>query len=246
MDRDRYLERIGVDGDRLTEDRFELLATLQRRHLRTVPFTNCFVLEGTGTTLRPDRAVPRIASGGGGLCYDLNGGFAWLLEEFGYDVALVSARPVRDDGSCGPEYDHLALTVDGHLVDVGFGEFARRPLPLDGEPRSDPSGTYRVVREEDHVVEKRTDDGWEATYRFDPTPREASEFEEMCRHHASSPDSPFTGDLLATIATETGRITLSDTSLTVREGETREKRDVADGDVADVLCERFGLEVEPN
>lgn len=38
----------------------------------------------------------------------------------------------RDDESLYPEYHHLALLVDEHLVVVGFGDFARNPLPLDG------------------------------------------------------------------------------------------------------------------
>lgn len=79
------------------------------------------------------------------------------------------------------------------------------------------------------------------TYRFDTTPREASEFAEMAAYHATSPDSPFAGDLLATLPTEDGRITLSGTSITDTDGGTRRKRDVPPDRVDDVLRNRFGL-----
>jgi N-hydroxyarylamine O-acetyltransferase len=45
-------------------------------------------------------------------------------------------------------------------------------------------------------------------YVFDPTPRQLSEFESMCRYHQTSPDSPFLRGRLWTIATERGRETL--------------------------------------
>ncbi|RQG91135.1 acetyltransferase [Natrarchaeobius halalkaliphilus] len=243
MDEKRYLGRIGVEIDRGPKTEFDRLVELQRRHLYTVPFTNWFVLENDGTTMQSSTVVPRIVSGGGGLCYDLNGSFAWLLERLGFDVTFVSARPVRDDGSYGPAYDHLALLVDDHVVDVGFGAFARQPLPLGGTQRTDVSGTYRVFFDDDgYVVQKRAERDWEESYRFDTQPRTAGEFEEMTVHHSTSPESPFTDELLVSIATENGRKTLSGTTLTVTNGDTRERRDVQPGTVTDVLTDEFGLE----
>lgn len=258
MDADQYLDRIGLRPDRRSRDGLEGLAELQRRHLRAVPFTNAFVDAGAGTSPDPETAVPRIISGGGGLCYDCNGAFAWLLAELGYDVRLVSARPRRDDGSYGPEYDHLALLVAEHLVDVGFGDFARQPLPLDGAHRTDVSGTYRVIEDgsdratddaddldDGHtmVAQRRADDGWEVMYRFDTLPRTGDEFAELADFHATSPDSPFAGDRLATIPTANGRISLSGTSLTVTEGGTKRKEAVPPERVDTVLRDRFGLVV---
>ena len=242
MDAPRYLARLGVSLDDQSQTNRHL-RYLQRRHLRTIPFTNHFVRNGDGTTLRAETAVPRISGGGGGLCYDLNGAFAWLLEELGYDVTFVSGRPMHDDGSYGPEYDHLALVVDDRLVDVGFGgEFARQPLPLDGAPRSDVSGMYRVFEDDDgHAAQKRTDDGWGDVYRFDPTPRAPNEFAEMMEYHATAADAPFTGDLLATRPTEDGRLTLSSDTLTRTNHGNQSKRDVSREQLNAVLREEFGL-----
>ena len=243
MNLSQYLDRIDCPVDQRSQEGLDLLTQLQYSHLATVPFTNLFVRNGDGTTLDPETIVPRIGAGGGGLCYDLNGAFAWLLETVGYDVSLVSARPMREDSSYGPEYDHLALLVEDHLVDVGFGDFARRPLPLDGNHHTDVSGTYRIFEDGDdgYAVQKHTDDSWEDTYRFSTTPRAPSEFAEMAEYHSTSTDSPFTGDLLVTLPTEDGRITLSDTTLTTTERGARRKRDVPPAQVESVLRDQFDL-----
>lgn len=223
----RYLQQIGSTLDTPPRADREFLVTLQQRHLYTVPFTNAFVRDGHGTSLYPEATVPRIAGGGGGLCYDLNGAFAWLLEKVGFDVVFCSARPLHDDGSYGPDFDHLALLVDDHLIDVGFGDFARQPIPIDGTTHTDISGTYRIAEiDDEYTVQTREDDGWQDKYRFDMTPRAPTEFDEMTEYHATSPDSPFTGDLLATLPTENGRITLSDTTITITEGDTRRKQTI--------------------
>lgn len=41
----------------------------------------------------------------GGFCYELNGLFAWLLQELGFQVTLLSARAAHKDGRYGPEFD---------------------------------------------------------------------------------------------------------------------------------------------
>ena len=60
--------------------------------------------------------------------------FAALLQALGFRVTLLSARVAREDGSYGPEFDHLTLLVDLEepwLADVGFGECFLEPLRLD-------------------------------------------------------------------------------------------------------------------
>lgn len=242
MESEHYLDRIGVDTDIRPSTTPDTLARLQRQHLLTVPFTNVHVRKGIGTTINPDTTVARIARGSGGLCYDLNGAFAWLLTELGSDVTHVSGRVSLDDGSLSPEYDHLALLVDDHVVDVGFGDFARQPLPLDGEPRTDVSGTYRIFKCDDgYAAQKRTDDDWMDVYRFTTTPRSPDEFAEMAEFHSTSPDSHFTGDLLATRATENGRLTLSGETLTITDHGTRRKQAISAERLPFVLRNRFRL-----
>jgi N-hydroxyarylamine O-acetyltransferase len=85
----------------------------------------------------------------GGFCYELNGAFSGLLRAIGFDVTLLSARVPREDGSDGPEFDHLTLKVDldePWLADVGFGDSFLEPLLLrPGAEQSQHGWTYRVV-----------------------------------------------------------------------------------------------------
>ncbi|MCL6626583.1 arylamine N-acetyltransferase [Alicyclobacillus shizuokensis] len=79
---------------------------------------------------------------------ELNGLLGWVLRSLGYSVSLLSGRVLRDDGTYGPEFDHTLLLVeldDEYIVDVGFGDSVRSPLPLSGEVVADVSGAYRVM-----------------------------------------------------------------------------------------------------
>ena len=69
----------------------------------------------------------------GGWCFELNGLFAWLLEQLGYRVTLLGSR-VDGERGAGWELAHLLLRVDldrPYLVDVGFGEGSLEPVPLE-------------------------------------------------------------------------------------------------------------------
>ncbi|HKY05589.1 MAG TPA: arylamine N-acetyltransferase, partial [Blastocatellia bacterium] len=122
------------------------------------------------------------------------------------------------EGVFGPEFDHLALQVsldERWLADVGFGDSFVEPLLLDkaGE-QVQPSGSYRIDRDGDALVlSEREPGGWKAQYRFTLQPRRLEDFSEMCRYHQTSPDSPFTRKPVCTLATEDGRVTLSERRL---------------------------------
>ena len=162
-----------------------------------------------------------------------------------------------------PYYDRQAVwlppaTREGwYLVDVGFGDFARGPLPLTGEPRTDVSGTYRVRALEDGRFESQylgprpgadepdvAPDEWVTRYRLTPDDRRGAEFEPACEWTQTSPDSAFTGRLICTLATPDGRVTLSENALTVTEGGEKAKEPVAPDERRAVLRDRFGLAVE--
>lgn len=152
-----YLERIGLALP-LPADA-ESLRRLQLAHMLHVPFENLDIALGRpirlGLTTLYDKIVTRRR---GGFCYELNGLFAWLLDDLGFDVTYLSAsdyRPppaesnVREtdpkdegEGSYGPDFDHLTLLVrcpaDASpdvrwLVDVGWGDSFRIPLRADAE-----------------------------------------------------------------------------------------------------------------
>lgn len=245
--RTAYLARIGVRPPSAPTQ--EALATLHRAHLMTVPFENLDIgvrpirldLDGLWAKIVADRR--------GGYCYELNGLFAALLRTLGYAVTLVSARVATADGGLTPEFDHLALVVDSpemaqaHLADVGFGEAFLDPLPLrDGFQRQE--GLKRVgLAEAEGVWTYREDrgEGWRRQYVFSMQPRSRAEFEPRHAWQQTAPESHFRQSTVVSLATPTGRVTVSENRLIVTESGHREERELAEGEVPNVLRERFGI-----
>jgi N-hydroxyarylamine O-acetyltransferase len=151
MDIEAYLTRIGLTKP--VAPTAAALRGLQERHLLTVPFENLSVHLPERIELNEDALVDKIVRRGrGGFCYELNGAFAALLRELGFEVSLLPARVYRRDGRLGAPFDHLALRVEldePWLADVGFGRLARHPLRMNAcEPQEDPESEFlfRPVR----------------------------------------------------------------------------------------------------
>ena len=150
------------------------LASLQRRHLLSIPFENLDIHWGQRITLDTRAFYDKIVAGGrGGFCYELNGLFNELLRQIGFETRLVSARVFRDDGSLGPEFDHAAIIVDldktDYLVDVGFGDFATEPLSVstNGVQNAGFDSFKIEIGEADAlIVSKRINDVWVRQYSF--------------------------------------------------------------------------------
>lgn len=245
--RTAYLERIGVRPPSAPTP--AALATLHQAHLMTVPFENLDI------GVRPIRldldAVfdKVVAEHRGGYCYELNGLFAALLRSVGYAVDLVSARVSLAAGGLTPDFDHLALLVtspglDGpHLADVGFGDAFLEPIPLrHGFARREGPKTVGLV-ERDGVWAYREDrgEGWTSQYAFTSVPRTLEDFAERNEWQQSSPQSHFTQQRVASLATTTGRVTLSDRRLITTAYGQRTEEELTEEQVARALDEIFGI-----
>jgi N-hydroxyarylamine O-acetyltransferase len=249
MEVETYLRRLGY-GERC-EPTLATLRSLHRAHLYAVPFENLDVHHSKqAISLDIETLFDKVVrQRRGGFCYELNGLFAALLEAVGFDVTLLSARVRCQDGGFGPEFDHLVLLVrleQPWLADVGFGESFREPLHLVAdEVQKQPYGTYRLRRDgDDWRYEVLTDDdSWRTEYYFSTIPRRLDEFAAMCHYHQTSPESPFTQKRLCTLATPTGRITLSDDRLIITEGSTVTERELTSAEFTATLDELFGIRV---
>jgi N-hydroxyarylamine O-acetyltransferase len=188
MDPTPYLARIHYTGP-LTPT-VDTLRELQRAHLFHVPFENLDIRLGRKILCDENASLAKIVQHRrGGFCYEMNGAFAALLREFGFKVTLLSACVPRDDGSAGPEFDHLALRVDLNepwLVDVGFGDSFLDPLRLNpNELQSQNGQTYRLIdRDQALYLERLEDDVWKPQYNFTLQPRALQDFAPMCHYHA--------------------------------------------------------------
>ena len=85
MDVEAYLERIGYCGGR--EPTAANLAALVKAHRFAVPYETLDLWRRRTTTLRLEEIYGKVVTRRrGGYCFELNGLFAWLLRELGYNV----------------------------------------------------------------------------------------------------------------------------------------------------------------
>ncbi len=243
---DAYLQRIKYVGEiRPTES---TLRALHRAHLFTVPFENLDISMGREIVCDENRILHKIVNDHrGGFCYELNGAFAALLRALGFRVTLLSARVAREDGSYGPEFDHLTLRVDLEepcLADVGFGECFLEPLLLEsGTEQAQYGRVYRLTSVGGMFgLEVLVEGKWKREYAFTFRPRLLPEFAEMCHYHQTSPESHFTRQRICSLATPEGRVTLSDEKLIETRGGSRQERLLSgDQEWRANLRERFGM-----
>ena len=247
MDVTAYLKRINYKGP-LTPTA-DTLRHLQLAHLHSVPFENLSIHTGEPIVLNDSALFEKIVTRRrGGFCYELNGLFAALLRELGFDVKMLSAKVANATGELGPEFDHMALLVtlsERRLVDVGFGDSFREPLLLDDRTEQLQGGdTFRIDAVGDHLVlMRRVNDGeWKTQYRFSLEPHVYADYAEMCRYHQTSPQSHFTQRRICSRATPDGRVTLSEMRLITTNGREKHERELADErEYGEVLRERFGI-----
>jgi len=242
-----YLNRIHyADATSLTTG---TLCALHRAHMLSVPFENLDIGLGRKIVCAEESFVEKVVSRQrGGFCYELNGAFAALLRELGFNVTLLSARVPRDDGSHSPEFDHLALRVDldePWLADVGFGDSFVEPLRLQvGFEQPQDRRKFRIVEEGGslHMEMADPDRDFKRQYSFTLTPRKLEDFAVMCHYHQTSPESPFTRKSVCSMATVDGRITVADRKLIVTRGGKREESEIrSEAEWHAALRQHFGV-----
>jgi N-hydroxyarylamine O-acetyltransferase len=241
-----YLDRIAYRGS-LTPT-LNTLRAIHRAHMLAVPFENLDIPRGREIVLQEELLIDKIvARRRGGFCYELNGAFAILLRELGFQVEHLNARVANAQGIFGIEFDHLVLRVlldEPWLADVGFGDSFREPLRLSETGGQERDGiTYRLDVENDGRVLWRVDAGrWRPQYRFRMQAYRLADFRGGCTYHQTSPDSPFTRRRVCTLATPDGRITLSDTKLVLTQNGSKEERTLNDEPaVAEALRTYFDI-----
>ena len=167
---------------------------------------------------------------------------------------------LSEKGDFGPVFDHLALLIhqlDGAdwLADVGFGDSFLQPLCLEsGLEQQDRDGRwYRLLRtgeESKEAAERGTswimqqlgESSWAAQYRFTLQPYTLTDFAARCLYQQTSPESHFTQKRICSLATPSGRITLSAWRLIVTTQHERKERILtSQEEYIATLAEYFGV-----
>jgi N-hydroxyarylamine O-acetyltransferase len=249
LDAQKYLDRIHFAAP--VDPSITTLRALHRAHMFAVPFENLDIRLGRpillGAEVFFDKIVERRR---GGFCYELNGLFAVLLRHLGFDVTMLSAGVARPDGTFSPDFDHMALLVrlaGDWLADVGFGDSFIEPIRLDESTITrDSTGAYRIRTEgQNRIMLRHSSEpelAWKPQYRFSLEPRELSEYDEMCRYQQTSPESHFTQNRICSLATPTGRITVTNDKLITTAAGIREERTISDeAEFNSLLAGHFGI-----
>lgn len=162
--RQKYLRSLGIDEDKLDDHpTIKNLEILTKSHLEKIPFANVRLHSTSCLPVSMDinhLSEQLLDRSLGGVCYELNGAFAVLLQDLGYNVKLLPSLGFYGDGERPMQTSkHMALLVETDdskiplYVDVGDGEPPISPLEykMDVE-QTTPEGMMSRFREEDELV----------------------------------------------------------------------------------------------
>jgi N-hydroxyarylamine O-acetyltransferase len=252
MDIISYLKRVNYQGP--LAPTAETLHALHYAHVLSVPFENLDIHLGQPILLDEEHLFDKIVTRQrGGFCLELNGLFAALLRELGFNVTLLASRVGNGArNALGPEFDHLTLLVrleEAWLVDVSFGHSFVEPLQLN-EPveKVQCNGVYRRVRQDGNgmMLEWNRDGQWMPAYRFNLRPRRLSDFDETCYYLQTSPESTFTQRRICYRATREGQISLRDMRLIITTNGQRHEQDlVSQNEYVAMLQKHFKIQLHP-
>ena len=198
MNVEAYLERIGYRGGR--EPTAANLAALVKAHRFAVPYETLDLWRRRTTTLKLDEIYDKVVTRRrGGYCFELNGLFAWLLRELGYNVREYFGRwTFGESPSPALMRRHRVVCVaiagrPNQIVDVGIGlPFLLSPLDfVFGAPQRREGRRYRIVRDPTFgaAVELEAKGVWTRLFSFDTAPQLAVDFEYAhwwCQTHPAS------------------------------------------------------------
>ena len=108
MNIEAYLQRINYEGG--LEPNLETLTNLHRAHLLAIPYENFDIHLGRRLELGEQYFYNKLVlQKRGGWCYEMNGLFAWVLHEIGFEVQLLA-------GAVRSSTQKIVNEVGNHLV----------------------------------------------------------------------------------------------------------------------------------
>ena len=231
------------------------LTKLQDAHLKYIPYENFDCLNGKITSLkRHDMFNKVIMHNRGGICFELNGLYNWLLESLGFDVTSYSARFIdkmetyqlrRHRVMC------VALGEKRYLTDVGVNsESLRVPLEIvEGLIQSDGISQYKFTRSEFWgwlLWQKERGKIWKRLFGFTEEPQIDKDFITASFWCDAHPDSPFIKSTKRSIFREDCNITIRSNYLKFYlGGRVKYRYKINTGaELKEILWEYFGINVE--
>ena len=143
----QYLHKLQLE-DLTPKADLPTLQKLQDAHLKYIPYDNFDCLNSKITSLkREDMFNKLILHNRGGICFELNGLYAWLLESLGFNFVSFAGRFINKINVYQMrQHRNMCVTIDGkrYITDVGVNsESPRIPLLLE-EQRVQSDGISQI------------------------------------------------------------------------------------------------------
>ena len=212
-----YLDRMNYRGS--TEPNLKTLSALQEAHLSSVPYENLDILAGKHNSLAPASLYERIViNHRGGYCFELNGLFAWLLKQLGFELVEYFGRWLKYEPIEIPQRRHRIPRVEiegkSYIADVGLGHFGSRwPLLFEEGLEQDQEGEkFRIIRHEKMgwIVQDLNKGQWGNIFSFSEDIVQPIDFFQPHWYCTTHPDSIFKNNTMVYIRTAEGRNTIFD------------------------------------
>lgn len=237
MNIEKFFQRICFDNSKNITCNYYTLSTLQQNFLLHIPFENLDMhYSESKIMISPEAAYEKLVlRQRGGFCYECNSLFYSVLEYLGFEVELLSARMNTRGTMPSPEWGHMCIRVringQSYIVDVGNGQSFRTPLLENGQSETYiPEGFFFRFGphiEGNTLYSRSHNIGWQTRFHLSPISYSFDHYHQMCEFwQVPNPQthsqftigiynttanlvSSFVKEPLATLATPSGRISVT-------------------------------------
>lgn len=250
----QYLRKLQLNELQPAAD-LATLRQLQDAHLKFFPYDNFDCLNGKITSLkRRDLFNKLVLHNRGGICFELNGLYNWLLESLGFDVVSFAVRYIdKLEPYQIRRHRVMCVTLEGkrYMTDVGVNsESPRVPLELaEGLVQSDGISQYKFSRDDFWgwlLWQKERGKPWKRLMGFTEEPQIDKDFITASFWCDAHPDSPFIKGKKLSIFREDCNITIRGNYLKFYlGGRVKYRYKIRSGaELKELLWEYFGINVE--
>ncbi|HDR4567362.1 arylamine N-acetyltransferase family protein [Bacillus paranthracis] len=238
-----------------TEMKFEELNTILFAFAHTIPFENLDVISRNSNAITMENLQDKILTRSrGGLCYELNTLLYYFLKDCGYDVQLALGTVYKNDiNTWALEDGHITIILNydnvRYVIDVGIASLVPLvPVPFTGEAVSSKNGTYRVRRKDtskgNYVLERKDTNGeWKVCHAFYNRIIDEAVVNDVQKRVVEDEKSIFNKGPIAVKLTESGHVSLTNTSLTEIVHGEKAKREITEEQYRELLNTLFAIEL---
>ncbi|MDR3294908.1 MAG: arylamine N-acetyltransferase [Clostridiales Family XIII bacterium] len=247
MNLQAYFDRIRYVGD--VKPTLDTLTALHTAHTFNIPFENLDVYAGKRISLEPNAIFDKLVTRRrGGYCFEMNGLFAFVLRELGFEVRQLLARTAFGGTYSAKLHEVLAVDIGDktYVADVGYGNYGiAAPLLLEiMTEQTQFVDTYRFMSDSmlGFVLERKLNGAFIPMYAFSTESCVPDDFEVANHYTATHPDSFFKLMRFATKPTPAGRVTLADSHLKIVSCGAAIERNIRKPEFRTLLHKLFGIE----